>query len=354
MVFSLLIGCIILLCARISSVHAFLTETFSTSLVRNLPSSSVSSARQPANILRAVGDVSIKSYEYNGWNLVYRYKPPSPGYEDSPPLLLVHPIGIGLSSWFWEQFLESWTGSTVYAPSLIGCGVSEGGDAWDPDKRGLSIPLAWVNGCEALMEIATTQYMDSSCLDNTKEEISWTVFAQGGLAPVGTMLAARNPESVRKLILASPPAWEDMTTAVPESELARNLSFFKSPILGNLAFTILESRRLIEFFSNQFLFSEPCDSRWLDNAEKELGRESRPPVMVFNSGFCSHRSFEDELRTLRQSTLILVGQDDKKQREKYVQYMKNCKLNVLPGQNVLPWEFPREVVEAVKQGQVKK
>jgi len=339
------IGSICLLCTTTYSVHAFPSNKSITSVVRNVPFSSFSPAHQPVRVIHAEARVSIKSYEYNGWNLVYRYKPPSPGYETSPPLLLIHPIGVGLSSWFWEKFLEIWTGSAVYAPNLIGCGVSEGGDAWDPDKRGLSIPLAWVQGCEALMMEASSQHKNS--LDNRNEEPSWTVFVQGGLAPVGTMIAARNPDSVRRLILASPPTWEDMTTPVPESELTRNFNFLRSPILGNLAFTLLESRTLIEFFSNQFLFAEPCDNMWLDYAEKELGRESRPPVVVFNSGFCSHRSFEEELRTLRQSTLVIIGQDDKRQRQKYVQFMKNCKLKVLSGQNVLPWESPREVVDAV-------
>lgn len=345
-----LIGSVLLLCARIPSIHAFASTKSITSLVRNVPFSSFSPAHQPVRVIHAeAGGVSIRSYDYDGWNLAYRYKPPSPGYEQIPPLLLIHPIGVGLSSWFWERFLEAWTGSAVYAPNLIGCGVSEGGDAWDPDKRGLSVPLAWVQGCEALMTEASSQRRPNSLSldDDRNEEPSWTVFVQGGLAPVGTMIAARNPDSVKRLILASPPTWEDMTTPVPESELTRNYNFLRSPVLGNLAFTLLESRALIEFFSNQFLFAEPCDNTWLDYAEKELGRESRPPVMVFNSGFCSHRSFEEELRTLRQSTLVISGQDDKRQRQKYAQFMKNCKLQVLPGQNVLPWESPREVVNAV-------
>jgi len=342
-----LFGPILLLCNATCSVQAFLSQKLTVSLARDTSSSSFSPTHQPVRVMYAGGNVSIKSYEHNGWNLTYRYKPASPGHERSSPLLLIHPIGVGISSWFYEKFLETWTGSAVYAPNLIGCGVSEGGDAWDPDKRGLSIPLGWVKGCEALMEKASAQHMDYRSSDNTDESLPWMVFAQGGLAPVGTVIASRNPSSVRKLILASPPTWEQMTTPVPESELARNFNFLKSPITGNLAFALLESRRLIEFFSNQFLFATFCDSMWLDNAEKELGRETRPPIMVFNSGFCSHRSFEEELRTLQQSTLILVGQDDKRQRQQYAQLMKNCKLKILPGQNVLPWESPREVVEAV-------
>jgi len=259
-----------------SKVQAFISKRSPLSLSSpQVPSSSLSLSHQ------AAARTSIITYEYDGWNLSYRYKPPSTGHEKSPPLLLIHPIGIGLSSWFWDRFLESWTGSAVYAPNLIGCGVSEGGDAWDPDKRGLSIPLGWVKGCESLMKEISTQQFDSP-----SNKIEWKVFAQGGLAPVGVMIAARNPDS-------------------------------------------------------------PCDTTWLDSADREIGPESRPPVMVFNSGFCLHRSYEEELRTLCQSTLILSGQDDKRQLQEYVQFMKECELKVLPGQNVLPWESPREVAEAV-------
>lgn len=287
----------------------------------------------------------MENYEYDGWNLTYRYKSASPGYEKASPLLLVHPVGIGLSSWFWEPFLEAWTGPAVYAPNLIGCGVSEGGDAWNPDERGLSFPLGWVQGCEALMKNTLATQQNSFPFLKKKEK--WTVVSQGGLAPVGVMLADRNPETVGKLVLASPPTWKDMTNGVPESELAKNYNFLKSPVLGKLAFNVLESRKVIEFFSNQFLFSDPCDSQWLDKAEQELGVKSRPPVMAFNAGFCLHRSFEEELCTLDQPTLILAGKDDKRRRGEYTQLMKNCQMEIIPGQNVLPWESPNELAKAL-------
>lgn len=338
-----MLGSIFFLCTTASRVQAFtFPQKLTTSFVGDGMSSFFSPVHKSAGVLYAGrGGVSTKSYEYDGWNLTYRYKPASPGYEKYPALLLIHPVGVGISSWFWGKFLKAWTGPDVYAPNLIGCGVSEGGDPWDPGKRGLSVPLGWAKGCEALMK----EVMSSRSLEGNGESLPWLVFAQGGLAPVGILIAARNPTSVKNLILSSPPTWKEMTTPVPESELARNFKFLKSPILGNLAFTLLESRRLIEFFSNQFLFSTSCDDIWLDQTEKECGRESRPPIILFNSGFCMHRSFEEELRTLHQPTLILVGQDDKRKRDQYLQLMKDCKVKVLPGQNVLPWESPKEVVE---------
>lgn len=287
-------------------------------------------------------------YQYDGWSLTYRYKAASTGYENDTPILLIHPVGIGLASWFWERLLAEWTGPAVYAPNLIGCGISEGGDAFDPEKRGLSFPLGWAEGCEALMNQVTSAspFSGLPSVGNTRK---WTVMSQGGLAPVAVSMAARNPDMVEKLILASPPTWEDMTTAVPEKELSRNYNFLKNPVWGRLAFQLLETRGAVEFFSNQFLFSDSCDDTWLDKAEQELGLEARPPVISFNSGFCLHRSFEEELRSLPQSTLILIGDDDKRKRDKYSQYMKNCRIEILPGLNVLPWESPHKTAQAIEK-----
>lgn len=244
--------------------------------------------------------------------------------------------------------MDEWTGPALYAPNLIGCGISEGSDAWDPQKRGLSFPLGWAQGCEALMNEISSSSSPLSGLPFFGKARKWTIMSQGGLAPVAVLMAARNPDRIEKLVLASPPTWKDMTSAVPEKELARNYEFLKNPVWGRLAFRLLESRGAIEFFSNQFLFSKPCDAAWLDKAEQELGLEARPPVISFNAGFCQHRSYEEELRTLPQSTLILAGSNDKRPREDYSRYMKDCRMEVLSGLNVLPWESPNETAQALK------
>jgi pimeloyl-ACP methyl ester carboxylesterase len=279
--------------------------------------------------------VSIKAYQHKDWKLTYRYKPATPGFEEESPLLLIHPVGIGLSSWFWERVMSAWTGPAVYAPNLIGCGVQEESDPWDPDQQGLLFPLGWVQGCETLMQ-------------ESSPSGAFTVVAQGGLAPVGVLLASRNPKTVGKLILVSPPPWKEMTMSVPQAELERNYNFLRSPVLGKLAFSVLESRKAVELFSNLFLFNEPCDEEWLEKGEKESCVEARQPVMAFNAGFCNHRSFEEELLELEQPTLVVVGDGDKRQRQEYTEKMKDCTLVYIPGRNVLPWESPELVAEAIK------
>ena len=93
---------------------------------------------------QAAAAPQLREYEYDGWKLTYRHKAASPGREADAPLLLVHPIGIGLDSWFWEKFLGAWTGGDVYAPDLIGVG---GGDAWDPAERGRERLVVVIQGC---------------------------------------------------------------------------------------------------------------------------------------------------------------------------------------------------------------
>jgi len=252
----------------------------------------------------------IRTYEHDGWTLSYRYRPASPGHENDDPLLLIHPVGIGLNSWFWEQFFDAWVGGPLYAPDLIGCGMSNGGDAWNPDERGLFFPLSWTQGCETLLQtvIRSSSSSQGFALPFRKRKQQCIVVAQGGLAPVGVLLASRNPDTVSKLVLTSPPTWDAMTAPIPETELARNYNFLRSSFPGKLAFSVLESRWAIAYFSDLFLFQSKSDPTWLDRARSECSVASRPPVMAFNAGFCNHRSYETELRELvQQPTLVLQG-----------------------------------------------
>jgi pimeloyl-ACP methyl ester carboxylesterase len=298
----------------------------------------------------------IETYEYDGWTLSYRYKPASQGYENDAPLLLIHPVGIGLSSWFWIKFFEKWQGAALYAPDLIGCGVKNGANAFDPDTRGLPFPLGWVQGCEGMMNACTTSSASVFNMLPIPSSVSmlksrkWNVVCQGGLAPVGVVLAARNTDSVNKLVLTSPPSWNDMTTPIPEEELSFHYGFLRNALVEPIAFGLLETKWAIEFFSNLFLFQRKCDQQWLDFACREIDTKSRPPVQAFNAGFCNHRSFRDELETLPQPTLILSGTDDVRavERQEYQSTMKYCTLQSMPGKNVLPWESPIETCNAIK------
>lgn len=307
--------------------------------------------------------VTIKEYQHENWKLTYLYKPAAVGYEDAPPLVLLHPVGVGISSWFWLKLMASYNGNNpaIYAPDLIGCGLEHGADPWFPDEKGMFFPLSWVEGIETLIQtmVLSKQNNSKSTFGNFLQKIpggvsgrngGCTVVAQGGLAPVGVMLAARNPLAVSRLMLTSPPIYQDMVTAVPEQELEKNYNFLKSPIFGSLAFGILENRGIIRFFSDLFLFADVCDEEWLDQTNLEARKLSRPPVQAFNAGLLQHRSFEEELTSLEQKTVILSGKNDKRERDRapYAVEMKRCTLKTVGGCNVMPWENPKAVIEAIK------
>ena len=110
---------------------------------------------------------ALNFYIHDGWRLAFRHRPAAKGHEQDAPLLLIHPVGVGLSAWFWERMMDRWDGGAVYAPDLIGCGAS---DEWAPDERGMFLPLDWSRGVEALWR----QHVRQPCV----------VVAQGGLAPV--------------------------------------------------------------------------------------------------------------------------------------------------------------------------
>lgn len=352
---------------RLSFDHRIPTSAFSrrNDMVEGPSSSSSSSAK--ASLKQSILETSLKEYEYDGWKLTYRFRPASHGFENESPMLLIHPVGIGLSSWFWER-LESTSldGPALIAPNLIGCGISEGSAEWDPDKRGLFIPLDWVKGCEALMN--HTRESNDLCSpsvesrnDDEAKELSnsplsvwntfrndqpWVVISQGGLAPIAVLLAARNPQLVGNVVLASPPQWKDMTTPMPEQSLSTNLRFFRGP-LGRLAFDVLETSWAIRLFSNLFLFGTPCDDRWIERAVQEMGRRARPPVAVFNSGFVLNKSLEKEMLTIKQPVLLVEGFDDSRNRQEYAEKMIHCRISKVIGKNVLPWEQPDAFLEVV-------
>lgn len=309
---------------------------------------------------RVGSDVSIESYQHKSFKLTYLHKKAAPGREKDQPIVLIHPVGIGLSSWFWQNVMDSYEDNPpIYAPDLIGCGIDHGADAWFPEENGLFFPLSWVEGVETLMNaIVIPRWKDSqlpslSNLFSDKQSSGGgcLVVAQGGLAPVGIMMAKRNPFNVGALMLTSPPTYTDVTTAIPREELQKNYNFLCSPILGRLAFSLLESREIIKFFSNLFLFQDECDEQWLDETQKEMCPQARTPVQAFNAGLLQHRSFEEELKEMPQQLVVVSGEGDKRveDRQLYESELEKCTLRTIEGCNVMPWENPNDVIGLIKE-----
>ena len=328
-------------------------------------------------ILRSVnsnGDptITMRSYQHQNYTLSYLYKPPSLGNESIPPIVFIHPVGIGLSNWFWSKVMteygkQSNGNPALYAVDLIGCGLENGSDPWDPQEEGLFFPLSWAQGIETLInDVVMPEYKSnrsngkgrtwdffSPVGGNVNQVNGCTVVVQGGLASVGIVLSARNQLStISKLILTSPPAYNELITPLPQNEIERNYKFLSSPFWGRLAFLLLESRWAIRFFSDLFLFSSKCDEEWLDFAMVGASfSKARTPVEAFNAGLLQSRSFEHEIKSLDQQVMILCGLDDKRnsKRGMYNTMMKNCQTKCIDGLNVVPWENVRGTILSIDE-----
>lgn len=319
----LIISCIVLTTDAFAQYQRFRSADFSTAV--NCEKS----------------ESSVQKYKHENWNLTYLYKSPTPGRENDTAIVFVHPVGIGLSSWFWERVMDDFDDNpALYAPDLIGCGLEHGADAWIPEEKGMFFPLSWVQGIETLIQEKVVSGDTRKC----------NVVVQGGLAVVGMLLAHRNPGIISKLILSSPPPYSQLSNAVPQNDLKRNYNFLRSRLFGELAFSLLETRWATQFFSDLFLFADKCDEDWLEKTKDAALKEARPPVQSFNAGLLQHRSFESELKDIEQETLIISGESDKRQfqREPYVREMRKCKHIRMNGCNVLPWESYSEFVDMLR------
>lgn len=342
---------------------------------------------------------------YRVWKAKGGVKTPS-----SLPVLLIHPVGIGQGAWYWDQLCqalqrkekESRSQRVCYALNLLGCGLQDGGDAWNDavtrnkknDKKNQPYALnrilsLWIQDCQALLQQRILSAAASAAGKQTRSQPLATSFSfdslwpsafpwkksnsqrchvvvQGGLAPLGLLLAARCPDQVASLVLTSPPpSFQEATTPLPLREIDQNLQFLTSRPFGDWALTNLERKWAIEVFSNLFLFHQPCDATWIQKCLHEARPEARPPVQAFNAGELQRPEAWHELlpggmsgdtsaiirELIQQPVLIVQGQADTKQRKEarldYIRVLPDCRMETLPGKSVVPWESPDETVQAL-------
>jgi len=238
-----------------------------------------------------------------------------------------------------DRFLEEWVGAEVVVPDLIGCGESE---PWEPSERGLFVPLDWARALEELWR----REIRRPCV----------VLAQGGLAPLAVMLAARESDdwrghqAIAAIVLASPPEWSTLANGLDDGEVVRNFELLSASIgspspLGTLCYRTLCARPFVRFFSAAFLFADTANTefdRFLEACLAQARPERRWPVIAFNAGLVGLRGLEAELTSLPQPTLVLAGESGGKPKaddgRDFAERMRECTVRQLPGRNVLPWE----------------
>lgn len=294
-------------------------------------------------------DQKTQYYHWKKYNCAYTISTQDNNNHDFA-ILLIHPIGVGLSGNFWQRFIKFWQENQqtipIYNPDLLGCGKSD-------YPHVAYYPEDWADQLKYFIE------------NIIKKPVILVI--QGALFPVGIYLVEKMEESnlIKGLILSCPPGWSIITnqTKIWQQKLLWNV-LFDSP-LGNLFYLYARRRKFIESFSIRQLFAsaESVDNEWLDNLEKEaLNNKTRYAVFSFLAGFW-RQDYTQLIRNIKQKTLVLVGEkasniskeglkETPQQRIKlYMENLPNGISKTINGRNVLPYEytdkFGKEVINFI-------
>ena len=263
---------------------------------------------------------------------------------EQDPILTIHPIGVGLSGWFWDRFSRAWQARALprplVHPDLLGCGRST------MPAHPLR-PVNWAHQLDALIE-------------GHLQRPVW-LLVQGASLPVALELHALRPGRIRGMVLAGPPSWQVMTQQENQALGAFLWKGFFSTPLGMLFYRYARSERFLRSFSEKQLFARPqdVDAEWL--AMLKQGSHdlySRYAVFSFLAGFW-RRDYTALFEALRCPVLALFGEQAsgisrRGKREPpsvkaadYGSHLPDATARLLPGRNVLPYEATGPFTEAV-------
>ncbi len=256
-------------------------------------------------------------------------------------MLLIHPIGVGLSSRFGDRFITCWRVSdnttALLAPDLRGCGGSE-----HPNQQ-----LAPEDWAAPLIDLLREHNNAPAVL-----------VSQGASLPIALAVLETAPELVAGLIAISPPSWRILDEICPkmQSQLLWRL-LFQGPI-GSLFYRYARRRTFLKSFSanNLFASQESVDAEWLDTLEQEAANmTTRWATFSFLAGFW-RRNWTKQWQEIKQPIWLLFGRkatgigrskhwgDAQERIHTYAQHLPNAVRASIDGRNVLPYESTAECV----------
>ena len=262
----------------------------------------------------------------------------------SEPLLLIHPVGVGLSSRFWERFRASWqrhdTTTSLLAPDLLGCGGAT------MEKRALTA-ADWAAPLVALLHQSNSEPV--------------VLVSQGASLPIALAVIEQAPDRVSRLVAISPPGWRVLSEPFPEPRSRQLWRLLFSGAIGGLFYRYARRRGFLRSFSEKNLFAEASavDEEWLTTLEEgSKAMASRWAVFSFLAGFW-RRNWEQQLCNLTIPVLVVFGQDatgigrskgwdDADERiATFKSKLPQAEIRSIPGRNVLPYESAEACVDAV-------
>jgi len=300
----------------------------------------------------------MEFYLWQGHRCVYDRVMGDAAAESSgtPALLLVHPIGVGLSRHFWQPFIQqcSQTGSphTIYNLDLLGCG-----DSAMPQKS--YKPQDWADQLAYFLETVVSE--------------SVVLVVQGALLPVAVKLMGMPAAAkVEGMVLSGPPAWPLMTTDKVDWKTDLAWGLFASP-LGNAFYRYARRESFLRSFSERQLFENAQDvsARWLTMLhEGSRDMNGRYAVFSFLAGFW-RQDYSSAIARIQQPVLVVMGEDattidravskqvdspDKsnktteskqKRLQDYLDHFPRAFGVSIAGRNVLPYESTVEFTQVV-------
>ncbi len=270
-------------------------------------------------------------------------------------LLLIHPIGVGLSREFWQPFIQQWITSesagTLYNIDLLGCGQS------DMPSRAYR-PEDWAEQLAYFIEQVASEPV--------------VLVVQGALLPVAVRLMDLPAgKQVKGLVLSGPPAWRLMTTPTPRWQQKLSWALFESP-LGSAFYRYARRESFLRSFSERQLFEQPdgVTDDWLSMLKAGAkNMNSRYAVFSFLAGFW-RQDYAAAIARIQQPVLIVMGDDassidrttakqaeaqaqarsiqpSQKRLQDYLDHFPRAQGVSISGRNVLPFESTAEFVEAI-------
>ncbi|HEY9607113.1 MAG TPA: alpha/beta hydrolase [Allocoleopsis sp.] len=287
-------------------------------------------------------------YTWQSYRCAYECYPSSvETTEGDTPLLLLHPIGVGLSRYFWHRFCREWLQkghkNPIYNPDLLGCGESE-------MPRAAYTPEDWAEQLQYFLQTVVKKPV--------------IVFSQGVELVVTLALLKQQaePNYIKGIVLAGPPTWQLMTKKTPIWQQKLLWNVFDSPI-GSAFYRYARRRQFLRSFSDRQLFANDTevDAQWLDTLEQgAVNPASRYAVFSFLAGFW-RQNYENAIGSIAQPTLVVVGKQassisrtgrGEAPEERVAEYLKHLpqgEARQIPGRNILPYESASEFVAVVAE-----
>lgn len=283
-------------------------------------------------------------YTWRGYRCAYEFYSSE---NSSIPLVLLHPIGVGLSRYFWHRFCSEWRqrgyDNPIYNPDLLGCGESE-------MPRIAYQPKDWAQQLQYFLQTIVKQPA--------------ILLVQGAELPVALELVQQQtePNYIRGLVLSGPPAWPLMTQETPSWQHRLAWNCFDSPF-GSAFYRYARRRQFLRSFSQRQLFAESSDidAQWLDTLENgAVNLDSRHAVFSFLAGFW-RQDYKDAITSTTQPTLVVVGKqassisktgqsETPEQRvAEYIKHLPQGQGCQISGRNVLPYESTAEFVRVTAE-----